>query len=200
MIDSYAFAVDVFRTVGDRLREKAAALRLLVEAAAPFGAWLTREAYLACKRRQAAYPFCEVAADPTYASEGVGGDDDSDAGHGGLRVGGPDGGANHCWVFAEFVLFHGGNREGGEWRRAVEARAGRLKRLGWKKSAALLVVAAATRGDVATEWADDLTGGAAWDRPALTDPYDIALPGAGSVALRAFDIKRDTADTLIRAG
>lgn len=71
MIDSYAFAVDVFRTVADRLREKAADLRLLVEAAAPFEAWLTREAFLACKRRQATYPFCEVAADPTYASEGV---------------------------------------------------------------------------------------------------------------------------------
>lgn len=199
MLDSYTFAVDVFRTVGDRLREKAADLGLLVEAAASFEGWLAREAFLACKRRQAGYPFCEVAADPTYASEGVAGDGDTDGNPGGLRVGGPDDGANHCWVFAEFALLHVGNREGGGWRRTVEARADRLMRLGWKKSAALLIVAAASRGDVTTEWADALTGCTVWNRPALTDPCDVALPGGGSVVLKALDIKRDHADTLTPA-
>jgi hypothetical protein len=188
---------DVFRTVCERLAAKAADLRLMVETGSSFEEWLAWEAFLACKLRQADYPFCEVAARPTYASEGVaddGGDPDRNLGD--LRVGGPDDGANHCWVFAEFVLLHDGNRPGGEWLRRVEADADKLRRLGWKKSASLLVVVAAGRGDVLTEWADDLAGSAVWNRPALTDPVVIALPGGGSVVLKAFDIKRDPADTL----
>jgi len=197
MGDSYAFAVDVFRTMCDRLEARAADLRLLVETSLSFEEWLAWEAFLACKSRQATYPFCEVAAKPTYSSEGVTEPDgDSAMGLGDLRVGGPDDGANHCWVFAEFVLLHDGNRTGREWLRKIEADADKLKRLGWKKSASLLIVVAVSQGDVLTEWADALAGCAVWNQPALTDPFGIALPGGGSVVVKAFDIKRDPADTL----
>ncbi len=192
MADSYKFTVDVFRTVCDRLAEKAADLRVLVEAGSSFEEWLVWEAFLACKFRQEGYPFCEVAVRPTYASEGV--PDDGDLGD--LRVGGPNDGADHCWVFAEFVLLHDGNRTGGEWPRKIVAAAGRLKRLGWKKSASLLIVVAASRGDVLTDWADDLAGSAVWNRPVLTDPFVISLPGGGTVVVKALDIKRNPADTL----
>jgi hypothetical protein len=198
--DSYTFAVDVFRAVCDRLRAKAADLRLMVETALSFEEWVNWEAFLACKGLQEGYPFCEVAAKPTYASEGVADDGGPDRGQGDLRVGGPDDGAGHCWVFAEFVLLHDGNRTEGKWLRKVEADAAKLKRLGWKRSAVLLVVAAASRGDVQTEWADFLAGCAVWSQPALTDPVVITLPGGGSVVVKAFDIKRDPADTLTRAG
>jgi hypothetical protein len=198
--DSYAFAVDVLRTVCDRLAAKAADLRLLVEAGSSFEEWLTREAFLACKLRQADYPFCEVAAKPTYASEGVADEGgDADRNFGDLRVGGPDDGDNHCWVFAEFALLHDGNRTGGQWLRRIEADAGRLKRLGWKKSAALLIVVAASRGDVMTEWADFLEGCAVWNQPALTDPVVIPLPGGGTVVVKAFDVKQDPVHTLTAA-
>ena len=199
MPDSLTFAADVFRTVCDQLAEKAADLRLLVEAGSSFEEWLTWEAFLACKLRQASYPFCEVAARPTYASEGVAGDGDSNQDRGDLRVGGPNDGADHCWVFAEFVLLHDGNRTGGEWVRKVEAEADKLLRLGWKKSASLLIVAAASRGDVMKEWGDDLAGCAVWNQPALTDPCIFSLPGSGSVVVKAFDIKRNPADTLTNA-
>src|SRR4051812_39686405 len=66
MGSSYQFTVDVFRTVCDRLQAKAADLRLLIEAGTSFVEWLTWEAFLACKLRQESYPFCEVAARPTY--------------------------------------------------------------------------------------------------------------------------------------
>lgn len=195
--DSCTFAVDVFRTVCARLEAKATDLRLMVETGSSFEAWLTWEVFLACKLREASYPFCEVAARPTYASEGVAGaGSDPDQERGDLRVGGPDEGADHCWVFAELVLLHDGNRSGGEWLRKIEADADKLKRLGWKKSASLLVVVVASRGDVLTEWATDLTGCAVWNQPALTDPFDFALPGGGSVVLKAFDIKQNPADTL----
>jgi hypothetical protein len=142
------------------------------------------------------YPFCEVAAKPTYASEGVAGDGDADWDTGDLRVGGPNEGADHCWVFAEFVLLHDGNRTGGGWLREIKAEADKLKRLGWKKSASLLVVVVASRGDVMTEWANDLAGCAVWNQPALTDPFVISLPGGGTVVLKVLDIKRDPAHTL----
>jgi hypothetical protein len=101
-------------------------------------------------------------------------------------------------VFAEFALLHDGDRTGEEWRRKIETDADKLGRLGWKKSAALLVVVvvAAGRGDVLTERAGDLAGRAVWNQPALTDPFVIALPGGGTVILKAFDIKRDPVDTL----
>jgi hypothetical protein len=197
--DSYTFAVDVFRTVCDRLEARAGDLRLLVETTSSFEEWLNWEAFLACKQREASYPFCEVTAKPTYASEGAaddGGGPDRDLGD--LRVGGPDDGADHCWVFAEFALLHDGNRAGGKWLRKIEADATKLKRLGWKKSAALLVVVAASRGDVLTERADYLAGSTVWNQPALTDPFFIALPGGGAVVVKAFDIKQDPADTLTK--
>ncbi len=196
MGDSYTFAVDVFRTVCGRLEAKASDLRLLVETTSSFEEWLNWEAYLACKLREASYPFCEVAAKPSYASEGVADDGDPDRGLGDLRVGGPNEGADHCWVFAEFALLHDGNRSGGDWLRKIEADADKLKRLGWKKSASLLVVVAASRGDVMTEWADALAGCAVWNQPALTDPCVISLPGGGSVVIKAFDTKCDPTHTL----
>ena len=39
-------------------------------------------------------------------------------------------------------------------------------------------------------------GCAVWNRPALTDPFVIALPGGGMIILRAFDIKQYPTDTL----
>ena len=195
--DSYAFAVDVFRTVCERLASKAVDLRLMVETTSSFEEWLNWEAFLACKHREVSYPFCEVASKPTYASEGVADDGGGpDRGVGDLRVGGPNEGADHCWVFAAFALLHDGNRTGGEWLRKIEANADKLRRLGWKKSSSLLVVVAASRGDVTTEGTNDLAGSAVWNRAALTDPCVISLPGGGTVVLKAFDIKRDPADTL----
>ena len=199
MGDSYQFTIDVFRTICSRLAERPADLRLLVESGSSFEEWLNWEAFLACKLRQESYPFCEVAAKPTYASEGVPDDGAPDRSPGDLRVGGPNDGADHCWVFAEFVLLHDGNRTGGEWLRKVEAAADRLKRLGWKKSASLLILVAASRGDVLAEWAGDLAGCAVWNRPALTEPFVIPLPGGGTVVLKAADIKRDPAHTLTSA-
>lgn len=200
MGDSYTFAVDVFRAVCDRLRAKAADLRLMVETTSSFEEWLNWEAFLACKALQEGYPFCEVAAKPTYASEGVAGDaGDPDRGQGDLRVGYSYADGDHCWVFAEFALLHDGNRAGGKWLRKIEADADKLRRLGWKRSAALLVVVAASRGDVTADWADYLTGCTVWNQPALTDPVVIPLPGGGSVVVKAFDVKRDPADTLTRA-
>lgn len=200
MGDSYTFAVDVFRTVCDRLAAKAADLHAMVETALSFEEWLNWEAFLACKHREMSYPFCEVAAKPTYSSEGVADDSsDPDRNFGDLRVGGPNDGADHCWVFAELVLLHDGNHTGGEWLRRIEADADKLKRLGWKKSASLLIVVAASRGDVQTEWADDLARCAVWNQPALTNPFVIALPGGGTVILKGFDIKRDPTHTLTTA-
>lgn len=193
MGNSYTFAVDVFRTVCARLEAKAADLGLMSENDSSFEEWLTWEAFLACKLRQASYPFCEVAVKPSYASEGV--TDGGEADRGDLRIGGPNDGADHCWVFAEFVLVHDGNRAGGEWLRKVETNADKLKRLGWKKSAALLVVVEASRNAAPTE-RNDLAGLSVWSRPALTDPFTIALPGGGSVIVEAFDIKRDPDHTL----
>jgi hypothetical protein len=196
MAGSYQFAADVFRTVCDRLAAKAVDLRLLIESDTSFEPWLVWEAFLACKLRQESYPFCEVAAGPTYESEGVadnGGD--SDRNRGDLRVGGPNDGADHCWLFAEIVLIRDSDHIGGAWVPKVEAAAGKLMRLGWKRSASLLLVVAASRGDVLTEWADALTGCAIWNQPALTDPFVVAMPG-GSVVVKAIDIKRDPANTL----
>ncbi|MBA4191451.1 MAG: hypothetical protein C0467_26020 [Planctomycetaceae bacterium] len=197
MGDSCTFAVDVFQTVCDRLASRAADLGLLVETGSSFEEWLKWEAFLACKFCEATFPYCEVTAKPTYASEGVaddGGDPDQNLGD--LRVGGPNDGANHCWVFAEFVLVHDGNRTGREWLRKIEADVASLKRLGWKKSASLLIVVAASKGDVLTERTDDLAGSAVWIGPALVDPFVLSLPGGGTIVVKALDIKRNPADTL----
>ncbi len=197
---SYSFAVDVFRTVCDRLVTRAADLRLVVETTSSFEEWLNWEAFLACKLREADYPFCEVTAKPTYSSENVADDGGTpERGLGDLRVGGPNDGANHCWLFAEIALLHDGNRVGRTWQQKLEADADKLKRLGWKLSASLLIVVAASAGDVLTEWADYLAGSAVWNQPALTDPFVLALPGGGSVVVKAFDIKRDPSHILTEA-
>ncbi|AMV27245.1 hypothetical protein VT84_22780 [Gemmata sp. SH-PL17] len=194
---SYSFAVGVFRTVCDRLTTRAADLRLMVETTSSFEEWLNWEAFLACKLREATYPFCEVTAKPTYSSENVADDGGTpELGSGDLRVGGPNDGANHCWLFAEIALLHDGNRVGRTWQQKLEADADKLKRLGWKLSASLLIVVAASAGDVLTEWADYLAGSAVWNQPALTDPFVLALPGGGSVVVKAFDIKRDPSHIL----
>jgi hypothetical protein len=195
MPDSRTFAVDVFRTIGNRLRDKATDLQLMVETTSSFEEWLNWEAFLACKSREASYPFCEVSAKPTYASESVANENgDPDRNYGDLRVGGPNDGADHCWVFAEIALLHDGTGE--KWLRKIESDADKLMRLGWKKSAALLIVVAASRSDVTTEWAEYLSGFAVWNRPALAEPFVIALPGGGSVVVKAFDIKREPAHVL----
>lgn len=200
MPDSLTFAVDVFRTVCYRLRSKAADLRLLVEAGSSFEAWLHWEAYLACKLRQEGYPFCEVSAKPTYASEGVATEaGDPDRNFGDLRVGGPNDGADHCWLFAEVVLAGADEDADREWVKRAEAATGRLKRLGWKKSAALLVVVMVSRtNDVSVGVAD--AANEVWNRPTLTDPCVIPLPGGGSVVVKAYDIKQNPADTLSADG
>lgn len=188
MPDSLAFSVDVFRTVCDRLRSKAADLQLLVESGDSFEEWLNWEAFLACKLRQEHYPFCEVSPKPTYASEGVATEaGDPDRNLGDLRVGGPNDGADHCWLFAEIVLLHDDSRS--EYLKKIEADVEKLKRLGWKKSAALLIVVEASR-------AERLANGPMQDRTALTDPFDIPLPGGGKIVVNAFDIKTNRADTL----
>ncbi len=180
MADSYSFAVDVFRCVGERQSGRAAELELLAGTAA-FHGWLVGEAFLACKGRQVSYPFCEVAAKATYASEGVGGEGVQDAGD--LRVGGPDDGANHCWLFAEFVVV--GDGAGGGWKPMVMASIDRLKGLGWKRSAAPLIVVAASRGEVPTKRAHCLACNAVRNWSVLTDPFVIALPGGGTVIMKA---------------
>lgn len=196
MPDSLTFAVDVFRTVCDRFQSKAADLRVLVEAGSSFEEWLDWEAYLACKFRQESYPFSEVTAEPTYASEGLATEaGDLDRNFGDLRVGGPNDGADHCWLFAEIVLAGADEIADRGWVMRVEAATGRLKRLGWKKSAALLIVAMVSRtNDRPLGVADAVNE--VWKRPALTDPCVIPLPGGGSVVVKAFDTKQNPADTL----
>ena len=95
------------RIVCARLEAKAADLRLMVETTSSFEEWLNWEAFLACKLREASYPFCEVAAKPSYSSEGVADDGGGlDRKQGDLRVGGSYDADDHRWVFAEFALIH----------------------------------------------------------------------------------------------
>lgn len=197
MLDSRQFTGLVFQTMCAWFNEKRAHLRMMLETGTSFEQWLTWEAYLACKFQEADGLFSEVTAKPAYASEGVA-DDGSGAERdlGDLRVGGPDDGANHCWVFAEFILLLDGHRSDGAGFRIIEAKAEKLLRLGWKKSSSLLVVVMASKGDAWKDWAEDLGGCAVWNLPALTRPHGIALPGSGTVVLRALDIKRNPEDIL----
>jgi hypothetical protein len=199
--DTHALAVEVFRAVCGRLSDRAADLGHLVEADAPLDGWLEGEAYLACRSRSAGCPFGEVTARPTYGSEGVPGKDGRPSGErGALLVGGVGEPGHHQWVFAEFVLLFDGDRRTGDWRVRTEAAAARLLRLGWKRSASVLVVAVVGRGDAEADWAEHLKSMPTWGRPPLTDPFRLALPGGGSMVVRAFDIKRDPADTLTATG
>ena len=191
MADTHAFAVDVFRIICDRLTARAADLRALAGAGASFEDWLAWEAFLACDSRRSTQPFCEVAARPAYASEG--GPDDGDPEHrcGDLRVGATEEADDHRWLFAEVALLHPGNRAGGQWRQKLDDDTGKLLRLGWRRSASLLIVIVANPGDSSADWTADLAALPVWNQPALTDSFTLALPGGGSVVARAFDIKRD---------
>lgn len=197
MSDTHAFAADIVRVVCDRLAAKVADLHHLVAADAPFGGWLEAEAFLACREFQTARGFCEVAAGPTYGSEGVAGADGRpSADRGSLRVGGSGEPGDHRWLFAEVVLLLGGE-DRHEWRRRTDEAADRLLRLGWKRSASVLILVAAGAGDIP---ADRLAGLPAWTRPPLSDPFTLALPGGGSLVVKAIDVKRDPADTLAACG
>lgn len=181
MSDSYLFAVDVFRTICDRLVSKSAELQMLHQGGESFQGWLAAEAYLACRLRQSEKAWCEVAFRPSYASEGL----PPDQTHGDLRVGGADEGAHHCWLFAEIVLIHEANRN--DWPRSIEASRDRLLRLGWKKSAALIIVISTIDIDVS----------AALDRqPTLTETRRIPIEEGTSIQIVALDIKRNRGDIL----
>jgi len=193
MKDPRQFTSDVFQTLCEWFEKKKATLETMVGSSAPFRDWIASESFLACKAREATYPFCEVAAGPSYASEGVGAETPFEEA-GDLRVGGPGDGANHCWVFVEFAFL--GKPVSSEGPREIDARASRLLRLGWKKSSSLLVVVLASHGDPLKEWAGHLANCGPWNRPALARPFVINLPGGGSVAFKAIDIKRDPADTI----
>lgn len=197
MLDSRQFTGLVFQTMCAWFNDKRADLRSMLEAGTSFEEWLAWEAYLACKLKVADGLFSEVTAKPTYASEGAADDgNDADRDMGGLRVGGPDDGAHHCWVFAELILLLEGDRDHGAGYRKIDSKAEKLLRLGWKKSSSLLVVVMASKGDAWKDWAEAPGGCAVWNQPALTRPHGIALPGGGSVVLRAIDIKRNPGDIL----
>jgi hypothetical protein len=124
---------------------------------------------------------------------------DPDLTRGDLRVGGPNDGAEHCWLFAEIVLVGTDENVDRGWVKRTETATGRLKRLGWKKSAALLIVVMVSRtNDRPASVADVVSE--VWNRPALTDPCVIPLPGGGSVVVKAFDIKQNPANTLSADG
>lgn len=200
MSDTHAFATDIVHIVWARLRERSVELRHLVDAAVEFDGWLEGEAYLACRQRQAERGYCEVTLRPTYGSEGVtnaGGQSPEE--HGALRVGGSGEPGDHRWLFAEFVLLFDRERRVEAWRTRTEAAISRLLRLGWKRSASVIVIVAAGPGDVEAEWSDDLARLAAWNRPLLTDPLRLVLPGGGTLVARAFDVKRNPSDTLSSA-
>lgn len=191
MTEPHSLAIDVVRVICDRLTRKAGELRLLIETGCSFEDWLAWEAYLSCKARELSYPYCEVATRPTYGSEGVAGDDGQPSEEvGELRVGGSEDPERHLWVFAEIALLYDGNRAGDGWRQKVAGDMARLKRLGWKKSIAMLVVVAASR---ATAF-DEIKELDVWNQPALTDPCSIVLPDGGSVLVAALDVKQDPAD------
>lgn len=194
--DTYAFASHVCRLIGERLRTKSQDIRLLVEADTSFKEWLAWEAYLACKADEAAYPFCEVTAKPTYGSEKLlDADGKPDQTEGDLRVGGTYDADDHRWIFIEFVVLREGNCSAGVWRRAVEEAEVRLKRLGWKRSASVLIILANSRGDILSECSDNLASLTIWSQPTLGE-HTFALPGGGLVVIKAFDVKQDPTHTL----
>lgn len=168
------FATDVFRTICEHLTDRTADLGRLMATGAPFDGWLEAEAYLVCRAVEG--KFAEVELRPTYGSEGLTDKDGQpSAERGGLRVGGIGEPGHHLWLFAEFVLLGGDRRP--------DDAAARLLRLGWKRSASLLIVVG--RGD------------AGIGRRPLTAAVGIALPDGKSVAVQAFDVKPDPADVLV---
>jgi hypothetical protein len=185
--DTLPFAVDVFRMICDRLTTKKADLRSMIETKTSFEEWLAWEAYLACKPRQADYPFCEVTAKPTYASEGIA--DDGHAEHllGDLRVGAAFDADDHRWLFAEIALLRDDNHN--DWQRKLEEDSNKLLRLNWRHSTSLLLVIVASHSDVPTELSF-------WNSPPLTKSFVLNLPEGGSIIAMAFDIKKDPSHIL----
>lgn len=174
MLDSTTFAVAVARVIGEQLAAKRHELALLMQSHAPFKEWVAREAYLACQLGTTSVPFSEVTAMPTYASEGI-----PSEGTGDLRVGGPDDGANHCWAFVEFVV----SPDAGRATSAISVHVERLRRLGWKKSAALLVVLYGA--------SQPTNGRTLLNQPTLCKPLTFALPNGTWAILEVFDVKVD---------
>ena len=187
MADTLPFAIDIVRILWARLSQRATDLQYLVEAAVPFEGWLETEAFLACREQQSERGFCEVALRPTYGSENVTTDNGQPSvEHGTLRVGGSGEPGDHRWLFAEVVLLLDGERA--DWTTRTEAAIARLLRLGWKRSASVLILVAVGN--------EDLARLAAWNRPSLTDGLNLSLRGGGTLRARAFDVKRNPADTL----
>lgn len=140
----------------------------------------------------------EVTHQPTYGSEGVlcsSGLLSEDCGA--LRVGGSGKPGHHQWFFAEFVVLSGGRNVFDEGRMKTEHAILRLLKLGWKRSASVLVIVAGSLGDEQGEWSKNLDQIPAWNRPLLLPPLMLNLPTGGVLVAKAFDIKRNPDDTLI---
>ena len=198
MHETLAFTTDVMEIIWNRLRNKSENLNHFLEGAVCFESWLNAEAYLACREQQPLRQFCEVTHQPTYGSEGVlcsGGLPSEDCGA--LRVGGSGGPGHHQWFFAEFVVLSGGRNIFEEGRTKTEHAILRLLKLGWKRSASVLVIVAGSLGDELGEWSKNLEQLSAWNRPLLLPPLMMNLPNGGVFTAKAFDIKRNPDDTLI---
>lgn len=189
MIDSITFTVDVVRAISKRVEIKLDEIGLLVASGERFQEWLVWEAFLACCVRSESYPYCEVVAKPTYASEGVIVDDSSARQTADLRVGGPNDGANHCWAMIELVLVQQREDTLDASLQEMTTAIGRLRQLGWKKSAALLIV-------VAINPSAELTHSDVWQRPTVLAPLLFTIPGQGTLIIKAFDVKQDPANIL----
>lgn len=187
MADTLPFAVDVFRMICDRLTTKTADLRSMIETKTSFEEWLAWEAYLACKPRQADYPFCEVTAKPTYASEGITEERKPEDQPGDLRVGAAFEADDHRWLFAEISLLHEGNQN--DWQRKLEEDTNKLLRLNWRRSTSLLIVITVSQKNAPTELPT-------WNSPPLTKPFVLNLSEGGCLIARAFDIKKDPSHVL----
>lgn len=198
MTDAHRFAVDVLRIISDRFQEQAADLGRMAASGAAFDGWLNGEAFLACKLQQSGYPFCDVTLKPPYGGENGEGVMDANGNpclkRGDLRVGATDEKGDHRWVFAEFVLLHGGDRDGDDWPQRIEQVVSRLKRLGWVNSISLLILVLVSQSEVLKEWGERLQRSGIWSRPALTQPFTLSLPGGGTLVVKAFDVKQDEAN------
>ena len=197
MHETLAFTTDVMEIIWNRLRNKGENLNHFLEGDVCFESWLNAEAYLACREQQPVRQFCEVTHQPTYGSEGVlcsDGLPSEDCGA--LRVGGSWGPGHHQWFFAEFVVLSGGRNVFEEGRTKTEHAILRLLKLGWKRSASVLVIVAGSLGDELGEWSKNLEQLSAWNRPLLLPPLMMNLPNGGVFTAKAFDIKRNPDDTL----
>jgi len=196
--ETLPFAMDIVEIIWARLRNQAESLHHFLEGDVSYENWLKAEAYLACRERQAQKLFCEVAHQPTYGSEGVlcsSGLPSEDCGA--IRIGGSGGPGHHQWFFAEVVVLSGGRNGFDEGRTKTEHAILRLLKLGWKRSASVLVIVAGSLKDELGEWSKNMEQLPAWNRPLLLPPLMLNLPNGGMLAAKAFDIKRNPDDTLI---